>query len=109
MGANPFLTFLRGIAQIRNTNKKDIVFNFSTTAGVCEQVSTADSDTILDGNCDHNISQFIECDGNLASKNIPKVLVNGVANQIHTFGFCTLTPLHLILGIQLIGIVRLLI
>ena len=74
-------------AWIRNVNKEDIVLNVSTTAGVCEPVPTADSDTILNGNCDHNISQFIECDGNLASKNIPKVLLNGVTNQIHTFGF----------------------
>ena len=85
-------------ARIRNVNKEDIVLNVSTTAGVCEQVPTADSDTILNGNCDHNILQFIECDGNLASKNIPKVLLNGVTNQIHTFGFCPLTPLQLYTG-----------
>ena len=85
-------------AQIRNANKEDIVINFSTTAVVSEQVHTVDSDTILDGNCDHNSSQLIECDGNFASKNLPKVLLNGVTNQIHTFGFCPLTPLHLYTG-----------
>ena len=81
--------------QVSSSNPSNI-HSFNITAGDYDGVTTDNVDLVFDQNYNLNISDIIE--GDTAVTKNQKNLVNVVSNNIHTFGFCPLTPLKLYTG-----------
>ena len=66
------------------------------TAGDNDRVTTDNVDLVFDQNYNLNILDTIDSDTAVAKNQ--KHLINIVSNNVHTFGFCPLTPLKLYTG-----------
>ena len=82
--------------QVSSLNPNNI-HSVNITAGDNDRVTTDNVDLVFDHNYNLNILDTIESDTAVAKNQ--KHLVNIVSNNVHTFGFCPLTPLKLYTGI----------
>ena len=81
--------------QVSISNPNNI-HSFNITAGDYDRVTTDNVELVFDQNYNLNILDTIEGDTPVTKNQ--KKLVNVVSNNVHTFGFCPLTPLKLYTG-----------
>ena len=83
---------------ISTKNTSQIMPQICITAGVSNQVSTDDSQPVLDGNCCLNSSATLQCGKDNVEGHVKNKYYNFINHTEHQFGFCPLTPCTLYKG-----------